>query len=296
MTVSGRTLRVAVTLAAVALAAVAGWRLWVYYLYAPWTRDARVLANIAEVAPDVSGLISAINVADNQSVRRGDVLFVIDRQRFQVAVDQAKSIVAMRTQALKLAQDNAARDAQLRAADQSALSVQAAEQTAVAAAEAEAELQEAQAALAAAEIDLTRSEVRSPVNGYVTNLVASVGDYATTGRGVLALVDADSFYVYAYFMETKLPAIRDGATARVRLLAGGAEIAGTVEGISRAIADPNAIGGNLLANVNPSFDWIRLAQRIPVRIRLDHVPEGVRLVSGLSATVSVTEGSDPGAE
>jgi multidrug resistance efflux pump len=138
--------------------------------------------------------------------------------------------------------------------------------------------------------------VRAPVNGYVTNLVASVGDYATAGRGVLALVDEDSFYVYAYFLETKLPAIRNGAPARVHLLAGGAEIDGTVAGISRAIADPNAVSGNLLANVNPSFDWIRLARRIPVRIRLDRVPEGVRLVSGLSATVTVAAGAESGGE
>lgn len=293
MVISGRTLRVAVTLAAVAAAAFVGWRLWVYYLYAPWTRDARVLANIAEVAPDVSGLISEIRVGDNQSVAKGDVLFVIDRKRFEIAVDQARAVVAVRAQALKLAQDTATRDADLRAADGSAISVQAAEETAVAAAEAEAELQEAQAALAAAEINLTRSEVRSPVNGYVTNLTASVGDYATTGQGVVALVDEDSFYVYAYFMETKLPAIRDGAPAAVRLLAGGAQIGGTVEGVSRAIADPNASSADLLANVNPAFDWIRLAQRIPVRIRLGPLPPGVRLISGMTATVTVTAEPSP---
>jgi multidrug resistance efflux pump len=138
-----------------------------------------------------------------------------------------------------------------------------------------------------AQLNLARAEVRAPVNGYVTNLTASVGDYATTGRGVLAVVDSDSFYVYAYFMETKLPAIRDGAAAEVRLMAGGVVIPGTVEGLSRAIADVTAAGG-LLASGDPEFDWIRLAQRIPVRIRLGAVPPGVRLVSGLSATVVVT--------
>lgn len=284
--------RFAVTALVVAAAVFVGWRLWVYYTLSPWTRDARVRANVVEIAPDVSGLISTFNVVDNQKVKKGDVLFVIDQQRFKVALEQAQAVVAMRQQALKLAEDEAGRDASLRGEDSQAISVQAAERTATAAAEAQAELQEAQAELATAEINLTRTEVRAPVNGYVTNLTASVGDYATAGKGVLAVVDSDSFYVYAYFMETKLPAIRDGDPAEVRLMAGGVVIPGTVEGLSRAIADDTATGG-LLASVDPEFDWIRLAQRIPVRIRLGEVPPGVRLVSGLSCTVVVTPAARP---
>lgn len=279
--------RVGVTTLVVAVAILVGWRLWDYYTLSPWTRDARVRANVVSIAPDVSGLISAINVVDNQEVKKGDVLFVIDQQRFKVALQQAQAVVAMREQALKLAQDEAGRDASLRNEDSQAISAQAAERTATSSAEALAELQQAQAELATAEINLTRTEVRSPVNGYVTNLTASVGDYATTGQGVLAVVDSDSFYVYAYFMETKLPAIREGDAAEVRLMAGGVVIPGTVEGLSRAIADATSAGG-LLASVDPEFDWIRLAQRIPVRIRLGALPPGVRLVSGLSCTVVVT--------
>lgn len=280
-------IRYAVTALAVIAAVFVGWRLWDFYTLSPWTRDARVLANVVGIAPDVSGLISAINVVDNQTVHKGDVLFVIDQQRFKVAVEQATAVVEMKRQALTLAKDTAARDASLQSDAGGVISVEAAEKSAVAAAEAAAELQEAEAELATANINLTRTEVRSPANGYVTNLTASVGDYATTGHGVMAVVDSDSFYVYAYFMETKLPAIRDGAAAEVRLMAGGAVIEGTVEGVSRAIADPNTRGGSLLADVDPEFDWIRLAQRIPVRIRLGAVPEGVRLISGLSCTVVV---------
>lgn len=280
-------LRVGVTALVVVAAVFVGWRLWAYYTLSPWTRDARVRANVVELAPDVSGLISAFNVVDNQVVKKGDVLFVIDRQRFQVALRQAQAVVAMREQALRLAQDDAGRDANLRSEDSPAISVQAAERSATSAAEALAELEEAQAALATAQIDLERTEVRAPVNGYVTNLTASVGDYATTGQPVLAIVDSDSFYVYAYFMETKLPAIRDGDAAEVRLMAGGVVIPGTVEGLSRAIAPATPADG-LLATVDPEFDWIRLAQRIPVRIRLGEIPPGVRLISGLSCTVVVT--------
>jgi multidrug resistance efflux pump len=136
---------------------------------------------------------------------------------------------------------------------------------------------------------LERSTVRSPVNGFVTNLTATVGDYATRGTGVLALVDNDSFYVYAYFMETKLPAIKIGSEADVRLMAGGTVLRGKVQGLSRAIANPTAARGGLLASVDPNFEWIRLAQRIPVRIALEQVPAGVELVAGMSATVVVRQ-------
>ena len=287
MAVMGTLVRVAVTTVAVVAAAAIGWQLWVHYTLAPWTRDARVLANIVEIAPDVSGLVSRVNVVDNQLVNKGDVLFVIDQERFKVAVQQAQAQVEMRRQALKLAQDDAQRDVSLAKADSSAISAVAAERTAIAANEALAELNVAQAALDSAQIDLTRSEVRAPVTGYVTNLNANVGDYASVGTGVLAPVDSDSFYVYAYFMETKLPQVRDGDKARVELMAGGVVLNGVVEGLSRAIANPQASGG-LLAAVNPEFDWIRLAQRIPVRIKLGPLPPEVRLAAGMSATVVVT--------
>lgn len=283
--------RMLVTAAAVAAAAAVSWWLWDFYMLSPWTRDARVQVNVGEIAPDVSGLITAINVVDNQRVAKGDVLFVIDRERFTLAVNQAKAAVDQSEWTLKLAQDNADRDSRLMARDASAISVQTADTSRSKAGEAAASLQVARAQLATAQLDLERSTVRSPVNGYVTNLTATVGNYATRGSGVLALVDMDSFYVYAYFMETKLPAIRIGSEAEVRLMAGGTVLYGTVQGLSRAIANPTARGG-LLASVDPNFEWIRLAQRIPVRIVVDKVPADLQLVAGMSATVVIK--SPPG--
>src|ERR1700754_2188941 len=279
-------LRVFVTLAAVTAAALVGWWLWDFYMWAPWTRDARVLSNVVEVAPDVSGLITDISVIDNQRVAKGDVLFVIDRERFKLAVEQAQAAVAQNEATAKLSQDNADRDARVMSRDSRAISAETAETSRSKASEAAAALQLARAQLATAQLNLQRSTVRSPVNGSVTNLTATVGDYATRGTGVLALVDQDSFYVYAYFMETKLPAIRIGNEAEVRLMAGGTLLRGTVQGLSRAIADPSARGG-LLASVDPNFEWIRLAQRIPVRIALEKLPTDVELVAGMSATVVV---------
>lgn len=283
-------LRVLVTLVAVLAAIFVGWWLWDFYTLSPWTRDARVQGNIVEVAPDVSGLITAIDVVDNQKVVKNDVLFVIDRQRFALAVAEAQAKVAEGQATLKLAQDDADRDARVMRNDPNAISAETAETSRSKASEAAAALQLAQSQLAVAQLNLERSTVRSPVNGFVTNLTATVGNYATQGSGVLALVDSDSFYVYAYFMETKLPAIQIGNEAEVRLMAGGTVVRGRVQGLSRAIANPTAARGGLLASVDPNFEWIRLAQRIPVRIALEKVPADLALVAGMSATVVVRPG------
>jgi RND family efflux transporter MFP subunit len=287
-------LRVFVTLVAVIAAVLVGWWLWDFYMLSPWTRDARVLSNVVEVAPDVSGLITDIKVIDNQKVAKGDVLFVIDRERFALAVDQAQATVAQSQATMQLAQDDADRDARVMARDPAAISAETAETSRAKASEATAALQLARSQLATAKLNLERSTVRSPVNGFVTNLTATVGNYATIGSGVLALVDQDSFYVYAYFMETKLPAIRIGDEAEVRLMAGGTLLRGTVQGLSRAIADPTAVRGGLLASVDPNFEWIRLAQRIPVRIALEKMPADFDLVAGMSATVVIRQRSSGG--
>jgi RND family efflux transporter MFP subunit len=277
-------LRIGVTLTIVALTVLIGWRLWDFYTLSPWTRDAIVQANVVNLAPDVSGTISQLDVADNEFVHKGEILFVIDQDRFKVAVQRAAAIVEMKRQALQFAQDTAQRNRTL--THFGTISEETDERTSADAQESLADLQMAQADLAAANIDLARTEVRSPVNGYVTHLTASVGDYASSGQGVMAVVDSDSFYVDAYFIETKLPAIQPGARVKVRLMAGDAVITGTVEGLSRAIADRQT-GSGLLAVVNPNFQWIRLAQRIPVRIKLEAVPPDVRLIAGLSCTVVV---------
>jgi RND family efflux transporter MFP subunit len=280
---------VVVTLAVVAVAGVVLWKLWNLYMYEPWTRDARVRAIIVNLAPDVSGLISKLSVVDNQIVRKGDVLFVVERDRFQAAVAQAQALVENKRANLRLAQDNSRRDQELARMDSSAITQVRVETSQAAAAVAAAELAQAEAALSTANINLQRTEVRSPVNGFVTNMTASVGDYASTGTPVLEIVDSDSFYVSAYFMETKLPAVRDGDHAKVQLMAGDVIIEGRVQGMSRGIAESGVDKVGLLANVDPNFTWVRLAQRVPVRIVLDKVPPDVRLVAGLTATVTITK-------
>jgi RND family efflux transporter MFP subunit len=279
--------RLGVTLMVVAVAAIVAWQLWIYYMDDPWTRDGRVRADIVEVAPDVSGLVAQVYVSDNQAVRVGDALFQIDPVRFTVALSQADALVAKDQAAL----DEAARDARrYDALSGNAVSSVTRDQSNTAVLEAQADLDQAKADQAAATLNAQRATVRATVNGVITNFSMRPGDYVTTGSAVAALVDSDSLYVDGYFEETKLPRIAVGDQATVRLLGGGPAIAGHVQSIDAGIADnERSESPNLLADVNPTFTWVRLAQRVPVRIAIDHVPAGTRLIAGLTATVQVQD-------
>jgi RND family efflux transporter MFP subunit len=244
-----------------------------------------VRADVVEVAPDVSGLVAQVFARDNQAVHVGDALFQIDPVRFQVALQQAGAVVAKDKAALAEAERDAAR---YDALPGNAVSGLSRDENDTAVLEAQAELQAAQADMAVAALNVSRATVRATVNGVVTNFAMRPGDYVTTGSAVAALVDTDSIYVDGYFEETKLPRIAVGDSARVTLLGGGPAISGHVESIDAGIADNERVASpNLLADVNPTFTWVRLAQRVPVRIAIDRVPAGVRLIAGLTATVEV---------
>jgi RND family efflux transporter MFP subunit len=282
---SALPIRIAVTLVAVAVAALIGWRLWLYYERAPWTRDAYVSADIVGVTPDVSGLVSDVRARDNQAVHRGDVLFVIDRARFDLALRQAQAVVANRLATLQQAERDLTRYSSLTSTE---VSRQQVEQTQAAQQIAAANYQQAMADRDLAALNLQRTQVTAPVNGIVSNFDLRPGDYVTTGRPVFAMVDTDSLRVDAYFEETRLPGIRIGDRVQIRLMGEPARLGGHVESIAGGVANRESqSGANLLANVNPTFDWVRLAQRIPVRIVFDQVPAGVWLIPGRTATVAV---------
>jgi RND family efflux transporter MFP subunit len=277
--------RVAVTLCLVVLAVFAGWKLWQYYMLTPWTRDARVRADVVIVAPDVSGWVRELKASDNQQVKVGDLLLSIDRDRFEAARDKARAVVETRLQQLSLREHEAARRAAL---GSQAISAELRENAQINAGIARGELREAQADLKVAELNVARSQVHSPRNGHVTNLRLAEGNYVNAGQAVMALIDDSSFYIQAYFEETKLPRIKVGAPVRVWLMSAGEPMQGHVESISRGITDSNTNpDSQLLAEVEPTFNWVRLAQRIPVRIKLDKVPEGVNLSAGMTASVQV---------
>lgn len=277
------------TLVAVALAVLVTRHLWDYYHNAPWTRDAYVQANVVQVAPDVSGLVTEVLVDDNAPVHAGDVLFIIDRSRYRLALQQAQASVEQQQAVLSQLQREVARNRHLG----DLVPEEAAEETRAKLANAQASLAAAQLAVEVAELDLQRTAVRSPASGVVNDRTARVGGYVKAGQPVLSVVDTSTLRVDGYFEETKLARIHIGQPVQIRLMGDAHVLSGHVQSIAAGIEDRNReAGSSLLPNVNPAFNWVRLAQRIPVRIAIDEIPQGVRLIVGRTATVSALEPDD----
>ncbi|AMA47134.1 efflux RND transporter periplasmic adaptor subunit [Pseudomonas alabamensis] len=272
------------TLLVLTAAVVIGRQLWLHYMTTPWTRDGRVRADIINVAADVPGYVVDVAVRDNQRVRKGDLLLQIDPAHYRLAVQQAQALVASRKATWAMRKDNARRRADL---DNLVISRENRDDADSVALAAQADYQRAQAALAAAELNLERTRIVATVDGYVTNLNVHRGDYARTGEAVMAVVDEHSFWVYGFFEETKLPHVRVGDPADLQMMS-GEQLQGHVESIARGIYDrDNPQSRELIADVNPTFNWVRLAQRVPVRIHLDQVPDGFLLAAGMTCTVVV---------
>jgi multidrug resistance efflux pump len=274
-----------ITLAMAAVAVVLGRAMWDAYMGAPWTRDGTVRVYVVTMAPQVAGQIVELPVKDNQFVHKGDLLMVIDPTDYKIAVSLNEAAV-QQAQANAL---NAERESKRRQ-ELTALAATVEEKQTFAsnAVAVQAQYQQAVAKLEQARVNLQRTEIRSPVNGWVTNLLAQLGDYANVGANVISVVDADSFWVDGYFEETSLEPIRVGDPAEVKLMGYRQIVHGQVDSIARGINVANAqLNGQGLANVNPNFTWVRLAQRIPVRVHIDEVPEGVVLAAGMTATVQI---------
>jgi RND family efflux transporter MFP subunit len=284
-------LQVIITLLVVLIAVLLARALWERYMNTPWTRDGRVRADVISVAADVSGIVVAVPVADNGYVHKGDLLMKIDPARYTLALAQAEALVTERRVGLTTKQRDAERRAKL---DGDVISNENRENSSADASAAQALYQAALAARDSAKLNLERTEVRATVDGWITNLNVHAGDFAQAGSPKLAVIDANSFWVYGYFEENKLPLMKVGDAVDIRLLGSEQIINGHVDSISRGITDrDNALGSYGLANVNPSFNWVRLAQRVPVRIHIDKVPEGITLAAGMTCTVIVKPGQRP---
>lgn len=274
------------TLLVLALAIGIGRSLWEHYMNTPWTRDGRVRADIINVAADVNGYVVNVPVKDNQLVKKGDVLLEIDPEHYAIVVKQAQSLVASRKATWEMRKVNAHRRADM---DNLVISKESRDDASNIADSALADYQHAQAQLDAAQLDLKRTKVLATVDGYVTNLNVHRGDYARIGDPKMAVIDKDSFWVYGFFEETKLPHIRVGDKADLQMMSGEV-LKGHVESISRGIYDrDNPESRELLADVNPTFNWVRLAQRVPVRIHIDEIPDGFLLAAGTTCTVIVQQ-------
>jgi multidrug resistance efflux pump len=283
-----------ITAIIVCAAAAAGWGAWQYYMGTPWTRDGAVRAYVVKIAPQVAGEIVKLPIADNQFVHKGDLLMLIDPRNYSIAVRQAQAAVEQ----AKAVADNANAEMTRRLHLNDVAVTMEERQTYISqAATAEASYQTALANLELARVNFQRTRVRSPVNGYVTNLSAQLGNYADVGALQLSVVNSDSYWVDAYFEETALSRIREGDAATIKLMGYTPLLRGRVQGLARGINVPNATpDASGLASVNPIFTFVRLAQRVPVRIHIDEVPEGVKLVAGMTATVQIEPNAAPAAQ
>jgi RND family efflux transporter MFP subunit len=278
--------RVILTCLMVAFAVVFVWRMVVYYMFAPWTRDGHIRADVIQVAPDVSGLIEKVDVRDNATINRGDVLFTVDQERFALALRQAEANEADRQETFAQAHREALRNRKLG----NLVAAEILEESVSREARAQSALAESKVAVELARLNLDRSVVRSPVDGYVNDRAPRAGEFVVAGKPVLSVVDGSSFHVDGYFEETRLPGIQLGQSVDIRVMGDDAHLRGHVESIVAAIEDRDrSSSSNLLPNVNPAFSWVRLAQRIPVRIAFDEVPEDFRMIAGRTATVSLID-------
>jgi RND family efflux transporter MFP subunit len=278
-------LKMAATLLILVLAVLAALVIWDSYVTAPWTRDGSVRVQVANIASQVSGQITEVRVVDNQYVHQGDVLYVIDPFDFQVALDTGKAQLRQKAADLQVKQMQAERRMHL---SDLATTPEQQQLYAGSAMQAQAAFDAAQQQLARADIDLKRTQVRSPVNGYVTNLLMRVGDYAQAGTTNISVIDADSYWIDGYFEETKMAHVCVGDRAEAALMGYRDPIVGRVQSVTRGISVANAAPSTQgLPNVNPVYTWVRLAQRVPVRIRITDVPAGIPLVSGMTATVTI---------
>jgi len=278
-------LRVLFTMSLTVVATLLSVALWQEYMDNTWTRDGRIRVDTVMIAPDVSGLVSQMFIKDNQYVHENDIIFQIDKKRFQESLAKSQAL----TQKFKAQYDikNIIYQRRL-SVDNEVVSQEEHDISKFQLRVAKSLYDQALANEKQAKTDLARSSIYAPSDGWITNLLLKRGDFVHVGEKAVAFIKDKTFWVNGYFEENKIPAISIGDKAIIRPLGTDFEIIGHVQSIAKGITDrDNALGGQLLANVNPSFTWVRLAQRIPVRIKIDKVPEGFVLRAGTTCSIKL---------
>jgi multidrug resistance efflux pump len=281
-----------INLALVALLAWYGYQKFEAYINNPWTRDGQVRGQVIQVAPRVSGMVMRITVIDNQYVSRGDLLFEIDAQPFEIAVSQAKANLQRHRISSKSSKIEYDRLLDIVKQDAGAVSARDLNRREANYLQSLSQIEVAVESLHSANLNLSYTRVHASVDGYVSNINFQIGDQAVANSPIVALVDSNSFWVFGYFRESEIEHIRIGDPARVTLMAYPERpIEGSVESLGWGIAPSDGnTGYNLLPSIKPVFQWIRLAQRIPVRIKLAPLPENVELRFGFTASVMILSG------
>ena len=282
----GKILRIMLTLIVVAVAGIAGHWVWSHYLYSPWTRDGRVRGDIITITPDVSGWVNQLNVKDNQVVNKGDVLFTVDDTRYKATIAELNA----KTESQKLTWELAKHKYKRRIAltNGNLVSKETIDEAHIDTELARTSYELALAQLNTAKIDLERTQILAPEDGTLINLNLRYGNYVSKGNAVFSLVKKDSLYVTGYFEETKIPFIHLGQSADINLMSGGHVLHGKVISIGKAIANTNVTtNGQLLPQINQTFNWVRLAQRIPVDIQLEAIAPDIELSVGMTASIQL---------
>ena len=282
-------LKIIISITLFSAASYFGYNKYQEYFANPWTRDGQVRAQVIQVSPRISGMVTNIPIIDNQFVKKGTLLFEIDRDPYLIKVAQVKAELKREYANLRGKKVEYDRVQSISKKDKGAISQKDLIRHEINYLKSLANIETLKEKLKTAKLNLTFTKVYASVDGYVSNINFQVGSQAVANKPILALVDSNSFWVFGYFRESMLEKIHIGDRAVVTLMAyQDRPISGVVESIGWGIAhsDGNP-GNNLLPSIKPVFQWIRLAQRIPVRIKLKQLPEGVALRFGLTASVKI---------
>ncbi|VEA70366.1 Inner membrane protein yibH [Serratia rubidaea] len=289
-TFSIKIARIAITLILVLLGIIAVFKAWVFYTESPWTRDAKFTADVVAIAPDVSGLLSDVRVTDNQLVTKDQVLFVVDQPRYQQALAEASADVAYYQALTAEKKREASRRVRLGV---DAMSREEIEQASNALETTQHQLAKAIAVRDQAKLDLERTTVRAPADGWITNLTVHAGDFITRGSTAVALVKKNTFYILAYMEETKLHGLNRGDRAEITPLGSNRIMHGTVDSVAAAVNNSSSTNDSKgLASIDSNLEWVRLAQRVPVKIMLDPKDQQHPYPAGTTATVVITGQND----
>ena len=278
-----------INLAIIAVVAWYAYSAFEQYIHNPWTRDGQVRGHVIQVAPRVSGMVTHIAVIDNQFVQEGDLLFEIDPEPFEIAIAQADASLKRSMISSRASQLEYDRLREIHSRDAGAVSQKDLDRREANYLQSLSAIDVAQETLRLAKLNLGYARVHAAVDGYISNIDFQIGTQAVANQPLVALVDSNSFWVFGYFRESQIGQFRIGDPARVTLMAYPEQpLEGHVESLGWGIAPSDGTTGyKLLPSIKPVFQWIRLAQRVPVRIKLDNVPEDVELRFGLTASVMV---------
>ncbi|EJV5951428.1 HlyD family secretion protein [Vibrio alginolyticus] len=255
----------------------------------PWTRDGQVSAHIVSITPRVTGQIIQVYVEDNSQVKQGDLLFEIDPSIYKAAYHKALATQKQAVALLAKAKNEEQRALKLEKHTPGAIPVLTLNNLNNAVETAVANVELAKANVEEAKLNLDYTKVYAPTNGYITNLNLRVGSQVVANSPVVALIDEDSFWIEGYFKETDLVGVNPEDTAYVTLMMhNDVQLKGEIKSIGYGIAKQDGSTGNdLLPNVNPNFQWIRLAQRIPIKVKLDELPDDLQLRVGMTASIKI---------